>query len=185
MTARKPLVMSGGQIRQLAAGDTLDVAASLAHGTSWPAAPSTNDWFAHDTLGVVARWDGTRWLGQPEPLIGTPWWNAAMPLSAAQSIPFQFPSSPAFNAILHRVTYMVQVDSINNASNYWRIEIASISGGLITHNTSTLSPSVSAPISFTDTTTRTFNGVYIWCDKVGTPGVMYLAQSIFIRKVYT
>ena len=79
----------------------------------------------------------------------------------------------------------VNVQTTNNGSNYWSVQLAGWTSGVITTiNTSTLTAGVSSVISDTAIDTllsASETGLYIYVAKVGSPGNMFMANpAVFV-----
>jgi hypothetical protein len=191
MTARKPLVMAAGQIRQIADGDTIDALAlpnpaALPRGTAFPASPATGGMFYRTDLGVMCEWDGTRWLGMREWVTFAPWVGAS-PYSANGYI-LAYPI--VGDTIIYNMACAIVVSAPNNASNYWSISIqgdaATLSGGSI--NTISLIAGDPYIASFNYAALGALTTSYYFrvvTAKTGSPGSIYIAATASIRRKYT
>jgi hypothetical protein len=189
MTARKPLVIIAGQTRQLSAGDTLDVAPAMVHGIVWPSSPFLNDWFLHDDLGVLAQWDGTRWLGLAE-------WVTLKPFEYATNLTSPFTSTGATvtfpivgSAMVQLWVINTRVQTTNNASNYWSYTLRAGTNTITTLTTANQAADTVIQTQHDQTDTVYANvGPYINIGvtaKTGNPGALSIDAVTRIRRVYT
>jgi hypothetical protein len=181
MTARKPLVIVAGQIRQLAAGDSLD-SGQLAHGSSFPASPATNEIYVRDDLGVLCQYDGTRWRG-PLCDVAAPTWDSYPPWTAATTTHLLTVGS----AIVLRSIRVYCLITTNNASNYWNIAIARDGTSIVTLNTA--SGYAGTGFLLSDTTERVLtpsvSAVTISITKSGSPSSIRISSLVQYQRIYT
>jgi hypothetical protein len=188
MTARKPLVIVAGQVRQLAVGDTINALAlpnpaSIPSGTAFPASPATGDFFYRTDLDALCEWDGTRWLG-PVIKIAMPLWGAAGPWTTA-GVLFALPALNTFYDVSLEIVF--NVSTTNNATNYWSFNLTR--DGTWVYSALNTSASTAGAMS---RVWGTLSGVltvsnYITIDvsRAGSPGALRAAVLVSYRVVYT
>lgn len=167
----------------ISAAGAIGAGQGLPHGTSWPAAPALNEWFARDDLGVIGQWDGARWLGTPE-YVPFSLWSGAPPYSAFGHILI----APVSACMVISIDYFIYV-STNNATNYWIVDLYSIGNYtsilLASHNTSLYSSASQRPTSIDVGVLVDGYGLRVTLSKFNSPVSINVSANARIRKVYT
>lgn len=176
MTSRRPLTIVAGQLRQLPAGDTIDAALMIPHGTSFPPSPATNDWYARDDLGALCQYDGTRWLSTSQ--IITPFTMRSGPPYTSNGGIFYI----RLNCIIDNIYLSIYVASTNNASNYWTINVKSGSTTFYTKNTAAMSAGIEYSIE--ENVSYVISGqCFVELIKNGSPGGISPYALFDIRRI--
>jgi hypothetical protein len=200
MTSRRPLVMAGGQIRQIADGDILDAPAIsgngiplatvdhshtglVGFGVSFPASPATNQVFFRQDLGVMCNWNGTYWLS-PAIVRTMSIYSSVMPISANGTTTLIL----GLNGLIYTeyIDIWTLVQTTNNSSNYWTTSLYFDS--LPVTSVSTSGHAMGAWIH----TRLTINGAftYLWyqifnATKTGNPGTFQTFANVRYREIIT
>jgi hypothetical protein len=158
----------------------------LPRGTSFPGSPAANDLFFRTDLGITCQYNGTRWLGPPEPVPFTPWEGAA-PYNTSGYAPFVFPSIVK-SFVFIEVDFLVYVYTTNNASNYWTISITNAITTLLSVITASIGANAVITVSPTiNPATLYTSAMYlnITITKTGAPGNIDVSPNIRVRRQYT
>lgn len=145
--ATSPLVYSDGVLTHAASGVAVKAwlfpslttdagghitAATERAGTSFPGSPTTDDFYYRTDLGVLCRYDGTRWLGAEERMpIGQLYENGVPPYTVHDKIIYTFPLESTDTLWLASFYASIVNLGTNNGSNYWTIEVQKADGTLL------------------------------------------------------
>lgn len=151
----------------------------VAAGATFPADPALNDLYFHVGHGALCQWDGGRWLGPAEDLPMRLWGN----YSPWPSAIINYICAISQPVVLLNIRYILHVESINNASNYWSINFINIS---LIKNVTTASYAANTTNIYNLDTGGTYSPpFYISLYKYGSPGIIYFVPNITIRRVYS
>ena len=165
-------------------------------GTSFPASPQLNDFFYRTDLGVLARWDGSRWRGPVDRVPADQWDAGPAPYTTAS--PSRnirtFAITTDFALLLTRFYATAQVGSPNNGSNYWRLDLHYMNAGgdtvIAAVNTSasavdTMTPLPAATSFTTNPLAIGASLLYVRIEPVGSPGPLLPSVGLKAHNIYT
>jgi hypothetical protein len=150
-------------------------------GSVFPSSPAAGDLYYRTDIGDICQYDGTRWLGSARQ-IPIPVYNGSQPFSSAVE---------ACNIAIGSYIYISKIYSeltvftTNDASNYW-IADYKISGTTFA-SANTASGAGSTRLFVSTAINAVYNAPYISVDlrKIGGPGYIFIASTIFLRFIYT
>lgn len=155
-------------------------------GTVFPASPGVNDLYYRVDLGELCEWDGSRWVGTPRDLPTVP--LQAIPYSGAAGVSIAMaPVRTDKTILVTGVSFLVNVQTTNNASNYWTFALTQ-SNGTTTIQSGTTASNTAGTWYTTNYALTSVQNAYLHVRataKTGTPGGLYLAASIRYRTIYT
>jgi hypothetical protein len=156
----------------------------IQRGSAFPTSPSQHDLYQRTDLGVIAEYDGARWLGRIEPITLQQWSSGANPFSAAGTL-FSVPINASFT--IRELIYGAQVNTANNASNYWSLAFSYDSTTINTLTTAAMSASAYNNLVWAPAPPATYTAarLNVAASKVGAPGPLFITVSLRIRRVYT
>jgi hypothetical protein len=137
-------------------------------GTSFPASPATNDLFYRSDLDMQYRWNGVRWLSELQ--------RASFNLgSGVTSVPeMYYALGSGYNIFIKKISALFYITGTNNASNYWRFMIYSITSSETLIDTRSSAVSSAGVWSLDENpavnTLATTAGFHLSTSKVGVPG---------------
>jgi hypothetical protein len=165
---------------------------SLPSGTSFPGSPSSGDTFYRTDLNVWARYDGTRWLGEENPIpmhnyLGSPPFSSTIEVLAT--------SIRSDRALyLTRFAASFYCGGGVDGSNYWDVKLRRYTAGAGSVDTMCSIRTtgqgwdkVAADVtSFSNNPLNTTDIVLqVYIEKTGSPNAIYLQAATFGRLVYT
>jgi hypothetical protein len=165
---------------------------SLPSGTSFPGSPSSGDTFYRTDLNVWARYDGTRWLGEENPIpmhnyLGSPPFSSTIEVLAT--------SIRSDRALyLTRFAASFYCGGGVDGSNYWDVKLRRFTAGAGSVDTMCSIRTtgqgwdkVAADVtSFSNNPLNTTDIVLqVYIEKTGSPNAIYLQAATFGRLVYT
>lgn len=154
-------------------------------GTAFPSSPDTNTRFFRTDLGFECYYDGTRWLTAHEYQADFQQYELAPPYSAV-SDPLMFAVPGDYNSLyVTRAHARLLVNTTNNGSNYWSVELRQEGSSIWSFNTSA-DAAATALLK-----TQNINAAYSpathfsWrlASKTGAPGSIYIVGSFRFRFV--
>lgn len=163
-------------------------------GTSFPGSPTTNDFFYRTDLGLLCRYDGTRWLSELVLLpmhnyLGTPPYSTTTE-ALAGSVPGGFSGF-----IVQRWDLGFFIGSGNDVNNYWTVRLRRLTAGISVDtikdlSTQSLSNNVwQKLVGSSGFTNNPLNASDIWAQVYVTPtnapGAIYIQSQVTGRLVVT
>lgn len=104
-------------------------------GVAFPPSPTANDLFFREDLNLLCEFDGIRWLTVNEYSLAFNPLNA-VPIGTAGQASSIAPLNSTYDLVVQRTTLLTNVQTTNNGSNFWSMEIAT-SAGLVLHSATT------------------------------------------------
>lgn len=159
---------------------------ALNRGSSFPASWPQDVPFYRTDLDLLCYYDGTRWLTVQEyPSTFASWGGAATPFSVTTN-PLLMPWFNDQGVYITRAAYTLFVDTTNNGSNYWSIDLQRDTSSVWASNTSALAASTTYTVNQAVNAVHTPSGYFRWnTTKVNSPGVLFFSGAFKYRLIVT
>lgn len=161
-------------------------------GASFPGSPSTDDFFYRTDLGVLCRYDGSRWLG-PQQSIPFSHRNTTQPFTVNGDVVAEYRIRASRTIYLKAWAINTHVTTLCNSSNFWTVALLKASDASDITTKTTASDAANTWVQQTEITSFTGNpytyagiqGFAIQVRKTGSPGGIYLDHELLYHEVYT
>lgn len=155
-------------------------------GVAFPLTPATGDLYWRTDLSLLCFYDGSRWLTVQEYTYDLQPVSATIPTTAAVAIGIT-PTRSDYQQVVTRVTFVTNVQTTNNGSNYWTVAVQDDSLNTIqSYVTSADTAGTWTRNSYAPGVTVQTSDLYLRLaatTKTGSPGSLYVYAQVNYRLI--